>query len=72
MCADEKLFIACVNHLETHVYFGKWSMIRVKTNVDQPESFIKVDETEDEICDILTRFLLIEDPRRKMRVFSNE
>ena len=29
-------------------------------------------EIEDEICDILTRFLLIEEPERKMKVSPNE
>jgi hypothetical protein len=52
MCVDDKPFIACVNNLEIHFYFGKWSMIRVKTNVAQPESSVKVEETEDGICDI--------------------
>lgn len=72
MCVDDKPFIACVNNLEIHFYFGKWSMIRVKTNVAQPESSVKVEETEDEICDILPRSLLTEDPRRKRKVFSNK
>jgi len=72
MCVDDKPFIACINNLETHFYFGKWSMIRVKTNVAQPEFSVKVEETEDEICDILTRSLLTEDPRRKRNAFSNK
>jgi len=69
VCAYDKPFIACANNLETHFYFGKWSIIRVKTNVAQPECSVKVEETKDEICDILTRSLLIEDPRRKRKSF---
>jgi hypothetical protein len=66
--ANNKLFVTCVNHLKAQFYIGKWSTIRI---AQQPLS-VRIEEIKDKICEILTRPLLFEKPRRKRKISPNE